>query len=84
MRYGEEGTSEGDKIVNIVSAVVATTISGLTKETVYTVKVAAVASAGTGVYSQPQTIETPDSEHELFCSFNLIVSSYFAQMFTSA
>ena len=39
-----------------------TIISGLTKETVYTVEVAAETSAGTGVYSRPLTIQTPDSE----------------------
>ena len=38
------------------------TVSGLTKETVYTVEVAAETSGGTGVYSEPLTIETPDSE----------------------
>ena len=71
VRYGEEGTSEGDMAVKTVSGVIVTIISGLAKETVYTVEVAAVTSAGTGVYSQPQIIETPDSEYELFCSFNL-------------
>ena len=39
-----------------------TTVTGLTKETVYTVEVAAETSGGTGVYSEPLTIETPDSE----------------------
>ena len=34
----------------------------LTKETVYTVEVAAETGAGTGVYSLPLTIQTPDSE----------------------
>ena len=38
------------------------TISELTKETVYTVEVAAETRAGTGVYSLPLTIQTPDSE----------------------
>ena len=38
------------------------TISGLTKETVYTVEVAAETRAGTGVYSLTLTIQTPDSE----------------------
>ena len=61
MRYGEEGTSEEGRTVKMVR-VVATTITELTKETVYTVEVAAVTSAGTGVYSHPQIIETPDIE----------------------
>ena len=63
MRYGEKGTSEGVMMVEVVSGVFATPISGLTKETVYTFEVAARTSAGTGVYSHPLTIETPDSEH---------------------
>ena len=63
MRYGKKGTSEGDRTVWMISEVEATIISGLTKETVYTFEVAAVTSAGTGVYSHPLTIETPDSEH---------------------
>ena len=68
MRYGEEGSGEGVRMVEMASGVFATPISGLTKETVYTFEVAAVTSAGTGVYSHSQTIETPDSEH----SFHLI------------
>ena len=39
-----------------------TTISGLTNETVYTVEVAAVTSAGTGVYSELMQTETPGSK----------------------
>ena len=67
VRYGEEGTSEEDRMVVMVSsAVVATPITELIKETVYTFEVAAVTSAGTGVYSHPLTIETPDSESFLF------------------
>ena len=52
----------GEKSVEMVSGDSITTVSGLTKETVYTVEVAAVTSSGTGVYSEPVTIETPDSE----------------------
>ena len=63
VRYGEEGSGEGDMAVKTVSEVAATAITELTKETVYTFEVAAVTSAGTGVYSQPLTIETPDSEN---------------------
>ena len=66
MRYGEEGSSEGDRRVQMIPGGFSggmTTISGLTKETVYTVEVAAGTSAGIGVYSEPQTIETPDSEY---------------------
>ena len=69
MRYGEQGSGEGDRMVEMVSsAVVTATISGLNKETVYTFEVAARTSAGTGVYSHLQTIETPDSESFPFTS----------------
>ena len=65
VRYGEEGSSEGDRTVQSVSGDSSggtATITELTKETVYTVEVAAVTSAGTGVYSDLWTIQTPDSE----------------------
>ena len=58
VRYGQVGTSEEERRVGDSM----TTVSGLTKETVYTVEVAAETSGGTGVYSEPLTIETPDSE----------------------
>ena len=64
VRYGEEGT------IIVVSGDfrggTTTIFSGLTKQTVYTVDVAAKTSAGTGVYSEPQTIRTPDSEYYPF------------------
>ena len=56
------GISEEDRAVRMASGST-TTLQGLTKQTVYTVDVAARTSAGTGVYSQPQTIRTPDSEY---------------------
>ena len=59
VRYGEVGTSE---TVEMASGESMTTVSGLTKETVYTVEVAAETSGGTGVYSEPLTIEISDSE----------------------
>ena len=62
VRYGEVGTSEGERSIEMASGDSVTTVSGLTKETVYTVEVAAETSGGTGVYSEPLTIETPDSE----------------------
>ena len=65
VRYGEEGSS--DKTVRMDSQTTVFLFL-LTKETVYTIEVAAVTSAGTGVYSQPQTIETPDSESFPFTS----------------
>ena len=59
VRYGEMGS--GAETVSGEDSRM-TTISGLTKETVYTVEVAAETSAGTGVYSLTLTIQTPDSE----------------------
>ena len=61
MRSGKAGGSEEERIVRIASGGT-TTLHGLTKQTVYTVEVAARTSVGTGVYSEPQTIETPDSK----------------------
>ena len=62
VRYGEMGS--GGTQNRLVSGEDSrmTTISELTKETVYTVEVTAVASAGTGVYSLPLTIQTSDGE----------------------
>ena len=61
VRYGEMGSgSTQNKTVSGDSSM--TTISELTKETVYTVEVAAVTRAGSGVYSDPLTIRSPDSE----------------------
>ena len=64
VRYGEEGGDQRHKLLSgDSSGGMITFLSGLTKQTVYTVEVAARTSAGTEVYSQPQNIETPDSEH---------------------
>ena len=65
VRYGEVGTSERT-VVEIVSGDSSggmTTISGLTKETVYTVEVAAETSAGTGVYSEPAKFQIPGEKY---------------------
>ena len=63
VRYGEEG---GGDLLRDFRGGMTTIISGLTKQTVYIVKVAARTSVGTGVYSDPQTIMTPDSEYYPF------------------
>ena len=69
VRYGEKGGRQTPRFLSGDSSGGMTTLSGLTKQTVYTVEVAARTSAGTGVYSQPQmNIETPDSEHSLSVS----------------
>ena len=62
VRSGTVGVREEDRAVRMASGST-TTLQGLTKQTVYIVEVAARTSAGTGVYSQPQTIMTPDSEY---------------------
>ena len=54
MRYGVQGSAEGDRTVVMVSGDSSGgmyMISGLTPSTTYTIEVAAVNSAGTGVYS---------------------------------
>ena len=62
VRYGEMGSgSTQNKTVSGEDSRM-TTITELTKETVYTVEVAAETRAGTGVYSRPLAIQTPDSE----------------------
>ena len=71
MRYGEEGTSVGDRTLQMTSEAVIS-LKKLTKETVYTIEVAANTSAGIGVYSHPQSIETPDSESSFFTSVDVL------------
>ena len=68
VRYGEEGGRQSHRFPSGDSSGGMITLTGLTKQTVYTVEVAARTSGGTGVYSQPQNIETPDSEHSLSVS----------------
>ena len=60
--YGEMGSGITQTKTVSGEGSIMTTVSELTKETVYTVEVAAETSAGTGVYSLPLTIQTPDSE----------------------
>ena len=58
MRYGVQGSAEGDRTVVMVSGDSSGgmyMISELTPSTTYTIEVAAVNSAGTGVYSDPLT-----------------------------
>ena len=63
VQYITVGSSEtGSEMVSGDSNGGTATISGLNKQTMYTVQVAAVNSAGTGEYSDPLTFETPDSE----------------------
>ena len=65
MWYGVQGSAVGDRTIEMVSGDSsggAYVISGLSAATVFTVEVAAVNSAGTGVYSDSVTIETPASK----------------------
>ena len=66
VRHGEEGGNQTHRSLPGDSSGGMITLSGLTKQTVSTVQVAARTSGGAGVYSQPQNIETPDSEHVTF------------------
>ena len=52
VRYGVQGSAVGNKTVG--HSVAEATISGLTPSTEYTLEVAAVNSAGIGVYSNPR------------------------------
>ena len=63
VQYVAVGSSTtGSEMVSGNSSGGTTTISGLTRRTMYTVQVAAVNSAGIGVYSTPLPFETPNSE----------------------
>ena len=70
VRYRKEGDRQSHRFPYGDSSGGMITLSGLTKQTVYTVQVAARTSAGTGVYSKPQNIETPDSEQLVFLLCN--------------
>ena len=61
MRYGVQGSAEGDRTVVMASGDYSGgmyEISGLTPSTNYSIEVAAVNSAGTGVYSDPLIVIT--------------------------
>ena len=63
MQYGEMGSESTQNMrVSGNSSGGVATISGLSPATMYTVVVAAENIAGTGDYSDPLTIDTPDSE----------------------
>ena len=58
MRYGVQGSGSTQTESVSGGATTEATISGLTPSTSYVVAIAAVNSAGTGVYSEPLTVET--------------------------
>ena len=58
VRYGEIGSAEREKTVSMTSSVTMYTITGLSTFTNYSIEVAAVNSAGAGVYSDDIIVET--------------------------
>ena len=76
VRYGDVGTSQGERSVEMASlpGATRTVVSGLIKETVYTVEVAAETSGGTGVYSELLTIIISDSECVFLCNTTLLTA----------
>ena len=58
MRYGVQGSGSTQTESVSGGATTEATISGLTPFTSYVIAIAAVNSAGTGVYSEPLTVET--------------------------
>ena len=72
VRYGVQGSDEGDRTVEMSSGDSRGgmyQISGLSAATVYTIEVAAVNSAGTGVFSNALIAETPDSKYTIQSCF---------------
>ena len=63
VRYGVQGSGSTQTVSVSGGGATQTTISGLMPSTTYSIEVAAVNSAGTGVYSDPMTAETPESKY---------------------
>ena len=62
VQYRVEGSGNTETMTVNGASTTQTTISGLNPSTTYSIQVAAVNSAGTGVYSDPETAETLPSE----------------------
>ena len=62
MRYGVQGSGTTQTASVSGGATTEATIYGLTKDTSYDIELAAVNSAGIGVYSDPLFVDTPQSE----------------------
>ena len=70
MRYGVQGSGEGDRTVEMASGDSSGgmyQISGLSAATVYAIEVAAVNSAGTGVYSSQTNLLTLGNSIHTYC-----------------
>ena len=65
VQYGVEGSGNTQTMPVSGASTTQTTISGVNPSTTYSIQVAAVNSAGTGLYSDPETAETLPSEAEL-------------------
>ena len=62
-KHNSGGSGLNNGLIEMVSGDLSggmTTISGLTKKTVYTVEIAAQNTAGTGVYSNPKSFQMPN------------------------
>ena len=77
VRYGVLGTAVGDRPVKMVSiSALETTITGLMSSTLYDVDVAAVNSAGTGVYHSINTQQTRQSKLYSTVVFTALIRVY--------
>ena len=65
VQYGVMGSGNTETMTVSGASTTQTTISGLNPSTTYSIQVAAVNSAGTGVYSDPETAETLPSEFDM-------------------
>ena len=85
MQYGVQGSGITQNVSVSGGSVTEATISGLTPFTTYSIEVAAVNSAGTGVYSSPVIAETPlmgkctchlqlDFCVDLYCTLQVCIS----------
>ena len=62
VQYGVMESENTETVTVSGASTTQTTISGLNSSTTYSIQVAAVNSAGTGEYSEPETAETLPSE----------------------
>ena len=58
VRYGVQGSGNPQNVYVSGGTTIETTISGMGLDTTYSFEVAAVNSAGTGMYSSPTTVST--------------------------
>ena len=76
VKYGEEGSSEGERSVQTVSGDSSGgrgTVTGLAPGTLYVVQVAAVNNAGTGVYSSAAFVDTKGKNG--YCDYRSLITA---------